>query len=74
MWEQAKKTCSKCNGAMEGGFILSQVWPSFIAAQWIEGRPERSLMGLKTRGKSRYIVCSYRSRLSHTRSEEGILG
>ena len=54
--------CTKCGGTMEPGFILDKAHHGMpTPAEWLEGRPESSFWtGLKTKGRDRFPVTSYR--------------
>jgi len=52
--------CMRCNGKMKEGFLLDQ-GHGFQDTKWVEGQPEPSLLfGVKTRGKTRLHVSTYR--------------
>jgi hypothetical protein len=57
------KSCTKCNGSMEEGFIPDLGDKSVLqTSDWYEGLPERPRWfgRLKTSGKRRFLVRSYR--------------
>ena len=48
---------------MEPGFVLDEAHGRFTVAKWIAGEPEKSIWtGLKTRGKDKLDVATYRCR------------
>ena len=48
---------------MERGYILDEAYGKRIVAQWVSGEPEKSIWtGLKTRGKDKLDVATYRCR------------
>lgn len=52
--------CSKCNSAMEEGFLL-EIGDTLSAQKWVVDKPEKSLfMGLKLKGKAAYDVKTFR--------------
>jgi hypothetical protein len=57
-------TCIRCQGTMEPGYIVDEGHGgSREVAKWIGGQPERSIWtGLKTRGKDKLEVTTYRCR------------
>ena len=53
--------CPKCGGALEEGFIRDAVTGGSVPSAWYRGRLERSRwMGVKTIGKVKYQVRTYR--------------
>lgn len=54
------KTCGKCGGRMEQGFIPEATRHSKGPSEWIEGVPERIWIGLRLRGKRRLEVQTWR--------------
>lgn len=54
--------CPKCGGVMSEGFTLEiGAYDSSAQETWIEGKPEYEFwQGLKTSGKQRFAVTSYR--------------
>lgn len=53
--------CPKCQGALEEGFTLDHSSGESLAAEWVEGPPERSFWtGVKTRGKDRLPIQTFR--------------
>ncbi len=54
--------CSKCNSAMEEGFLL-EIGDTLSSQKWVVDKPEKSLfMGLKLKGKAAYDVNTFRCR------------
>ena len=51
------KTCPKCGGRMEQGFIPEA---GNGPDEWIEGAPHKSWMGLRIRRKTRLAVQTFR--------------
>ena len=48
---------------METGYIVDEGYGTRTVAKWIEGAPERSMWtGLKTRGKDKLDIATYRCR------------
>ena len=48
---------------MERGFVLDEAHGRLTVGRWIAGEPERSIWtGLKTRGKDKLDVTTYRCR------------
>jgi hypothetical protein len=48
---------------MEPGFVLDEAHGRFTVGKWIAGEPEKSIWtGLKTRGKDKLDVATYRCR------------
>ena len=48
---------------MEPGFIVDEGYGTHTVAKWIAGEPEKSMWtGLKTRGKDKLDVTTYRCR------------
>jgi hypothetical protein len=58
----APKDCLRCRGPMEPGFLLDRHHHHSLGTQdWVEGEPERSFWtGIKTRGKDKYPVRTFR--------------
>lgn len=55
------KTCPKCSGRMEQGFMLEQRDGNAKGvSEWIAGAPERAWYGLRMRGKRRLKVETFR--------------
>ncbi|MBV8855530.1 MAG: hypothetical protein JOZ02_01095 [Acidobacteria bacterium] len=54
--------CSRCGGRMEAGFLLDRRnhGTPQATAGWVEGTPEWSIWGIKTKGRERYRVETYR--------------
>ncbi len=59
---ESQKSCPKCHGVMEQGFI-PDVGDANVrqTSKWYEGQPEKSFwVGVKTSGKRQFQVQSYR--------------
>ena len=55
------KSCPKCGGRMEQGFILELKDGNRKAiTEWVEGLAEKAWYGLKTRGKRRLAIETWR--------------
>ncbi|NNF58694.1 MAG: hypothetical protein HKN04_10685 [Rhodothermaceae bacterium] len=55
------KTCLRCGGAMEEGYVLDITDSGKKTAKWIEGAPERSVwVGLKTGSRRSFALRAYR--------------
>jgi hypothetical protein len=53
----------RCGGSMEPGYIVDEGHGTRTVAKWIAGEPVRSIWtGLKTRGKDKLDVVTYRCR------------
>lgn len=54
-------TCGECGGTMQEGYILDAA-PGFgkIQSLWVEGEPERDLLGLKTVDHQVLHIIAYR--------------
>jgi Domain of unknown function (DUF6487) len=53
--------CPKCHGAMEQGFTLDHSYGESLAAEWVEGPPEKSFWhGVRTRGRERRAIETWR--------------
>lgn len=59
---QRRPSCPKCGAGMELGAILDRGDGNRLnTAEWLEGTPETSIWsGLKTKGRERHPVQSYR--------------
>jgi hypothetical protein len=56
-------TCIRCQGTMERGFLLDETHGRLTVGKWMAGEPEKSIWtGLKTRGKDKLDVATYRCR------------
>jgi predicted nucleic-acid-binding Zn-ribbon protein len=54
-------TCPKCGIGLQEGFILDQTRNSRVAAEWVEGQPERSFwLGLKLKGRKKLAISGHR--------------
>ena len=60
--KEVNNICPKCSGAMQDGFTLEiSAYDSNSQETWIEGKPEYEFWsGLKTNGRKRYAIISYR--------------
>jgi len=55
------KTCPKCSGRMEQGFLLElKDGNQKVATEWIEGAVEKAWYGLRIKGKKRLPVETFR--------------
>lgn len=54
--------CPRCGGTMEQGFVLDRAHGDALRTQeWLEGEPVKSFWsGIKTKGKERHPVQSFR--------------
>ena len=60
---QRSLTCPRCSGQMEEGFLVDEGYGSRTTAQWVAGKPEKSIwVGIKLRGKTKLGVATYRCR------------
>jgi len=58
---ESSKTCPKCQGATEPGFIPDVSYGAGLKAAWLEGVPDKGVFGsLKTRGKRRIDITTHR--------------
>jgi DNA-directed RNA polymerase subunit RPC12/RpoP len=56
-------SCPRCGGQLEPGYIVDEGYGTRTVAKWIAGEAERSMWtGLKTRGKDKLDVTTYRCR------------
>ena len=58
----ATRSCPKCGGRMEQGFLL-ELADSNVGrpTQWVGGKPEKNWFGaVKSKGKDQYAVESFR--------------
>ncbi|HXO40308.1 MAG TPA: PF20097 family protein [Thermoanaerobaculia bacterium] len=56
-------TCPRCNGDMEEGFVVDLgAYNTVFPSQWVQGQPEKSLLGTKIAGKVRFRIATYRCR------------
>lgn len=56
-----KKTCPKCSGAMERGFLLDETYGGTGQTQWTQGEPKRSFWtGVSVPMDERHLVTTYR--------------
>ncbi len=54
------KTCGKCGGRMEQGFIPEAKDHSMKVERWVEGAPQKKWYGLKTRGLRQHEIETWR--------------
>ena len=54
------KTCGKCGGRMELGYVPEAKDHSMKPEMWVEGAPDKRWYGLKLRGKRRLTIESWR--------------
>jgi predicted nucleic-acid-binding Zn-ribbon protein len=55
------KTCPKCSGRMEEGFVLDRTHGANLQSTWVAGFPTRSFWtGLKLRGLPTLPVTTFR--------------
>ena len=54
------KSCTKCGGRMEQGFVPEAKDHSTKVEMWFEGAPERGWFGLKTRGRKKLPIETWR--------------
>lgn len=57
------KSCPKCSGTMEGGFLLNQSYAVLRQVLWTSGTPEKGGLfgrGLRTSDRATYAVRSLR--------------
>ena len=54
------KTCPKCSGRMEQGFVPEAKDHSTKVEMWFEGPPQKRWYGLKTRGIRRMEIQTWR--------------
>lgn len=53
--------CLRCQTEMESGFVTDRTYGGITVPNWIAGLPESSFLeGLKTIGKERYTISTYR--------------
>lgn len=53
--------CARCGSKMEPGIVMDRADDALRQQEWLEGDPERSIWsGLKTKGKERHPVRTYR--------------
>ena len=53
--------CSKCQGAMEQGFVSDATYGAVLTSKWVEGKPEKSFwIGTKTKGKRNLEISTFR--------------
>ncbi len=57
-------TCSECGGTMQEGYILDAAPGVALGGKkqtsWVEGKPERDLLGLKTVDHQILYITAYR--------------
>lgn len=55
------RTCPRCGGRMEQGFVPEYTHHSSVRlSQWVAGAPERGWFGLKLRGRRKMAIETYR--------------
>ena len=55
------KSCPKCGGRMEQGFLLEQRDGNMKdSTEWVEGAPQKKWYGLAVRGKRKLVIESWR--------------
>jgi len=55
------KTCPKCSGRMEAGFVLDQTHGGYAQPTWLAGQPIRSFWtGLKIGRQKRLPITTHR--------------
>jgi hypothetical protein len=54
------KTCAKCGGRMEQGFVPEAKDHSTKVEMWFEGAPQKKWYGLKTRGVRYHEIETWR--------------
>lgn len=55
------RTCLRCGGEMEEGFLLDETNGGFRATQWVGEAPVKSVWtGVKTRGRRKLPVKAFR--------------
>lgn len=54
------ETCLRCAGPMVEGYLLDGTDSGFRVGQWVEGPPQKTWLGLKTKGRGKYPVVAYR--------------
>ncbi len=54
------KTCPKCGGRMDQGFVPEAKDHSTKVEMWFEGAPEKRWYGLRTRGLRRLEIQTWR--------------
>lgn len=62
-FEIPAKSCDKCTGVMEKGFVADYTGEGDLSAIqniWVEGNYEKGWFGAKFKGKKKFIVSSYR--------------
>jgi DNA-directed RNA polymerase subunit RPC12/RpoP len=55
--------CPRCGATLEAGYVVDESYGTRTVAKWIAGEAERSMWtGLKTRGKDKLDITTYRCR------------
>ena len=55
------RSCVKCGGEMEEGFVLDNTSRARMQSEWVEGAPERSRwMGVRLKGKEQLPILTFR--------------
>lgn len=57
----SNKSCPKCGGRMEQGFVAAKTSHGNVLSEWIEGVAQRSIWtGVKLRGRRRLTLETFR--------------
>ncbi|MDX1420931.1 MAG: PF20097 family protein [Rubricoccaceae bacterium] len=55
------RTCIRCGGEMEEGYLLDETHGGYRTTRWVEGAAEKSIWtGLKTKGRRKLPLTAYR--------------
>jgi len=54
------KSCPKCGGSMERGYVPETKDQSTTIGTWIEGEPKKTFVGLDTRGLRQFETQTWR--------------
>jgi hypothetical protein len=55
------RTCLRCGGEMEEGYVLDETHGALRTARWVDGPPKKSpWTGLKVRGRRKLPLAAYR--------------
>jgi hypothetical protein len=54
------KTCAKCGGRMDQGFVLEKDRNQKAVTEWVEGMPDKKWYGLSIKGKRKLTVEAWR--------------
>ena len=52
--------CPKCQGSMTEGFVIDEIHGSKSVSTWVEGAPVKSWLGIRTRGRARHEIRTFR--------------